>query len=162
MSLNKNKKALFLTNVENGLEPILEKETNIQQENMMIIQSYGAHIAHPYGDIMRSIIIAIYLEGIEEIYVVESENKRDSTINILTQLDKMKGKIQTLNYLFRYSKPEFPGGTVEEWLNGKENDKDKSEKSVDVIRRHPLVPSYVKVQGLAVNNKDGTPSSIEA
>jgi carbonic anhydrase len=67
----------------------------------------------------------------------------------------MKDKIQTLDYLFQNCKPEFSGGTIDDWLNGKENGSDNIEKSVDIIRHHPLVPSNVKVQGLMVNNKDG-------
>jgi hypothetical protein len=35
MNLEKNKKALFLTDIENGLEPILQEVTNIQAENML-------------------------------------------------------------------------------------------------------------------------------
>lgn len=69
----------------------------------------------------------------------------------------MKDKIQTLDYLFQNCKPEFLGGTVDEWLN--ENSSDTIEKSVDMIRHHPLVPSYVKVRGLFVNHKGGKPQS---
>lgn len=161
MDLNKNKKALLLTDIESGLEPLLQQVTNIQPENMLTIQSYGTVISHPYGDIMRSVIIAIYQENVEEIFVVGTKDKRTSTVNVLTQLESMKGKIQTLDYLFQNSRPEFSGGTVDEWLNGKENGSCNIEKSVDIIRHHPLVPSYVKVRGLIVNNKDGKSSIVE-
>lgn len=161
MNLDKNQKALFLTDIESGLESILQEVTNIRAENMLTIQSYGTIIAHPYGDIMRSVIIAIYQENVEEIFVVGTNNKRTSTVNVLTQLESMKEKIQTLDYLFQNSRPEFSDGTVDEWLNGKENGSGNIEKSVDIIRHHPLVPSYVKVRGLIVNNKDGKPSIVE-
>jgi len=161
MNLDKNKKSLFLMDIENGLEPILEEVTNIRAENMLTIQSYGTVISHPYGDIMRSVLIAIYEENIEEIFIVGTKDKRTSTINVLTQLETMKDKIQTLNYLFQNSRPEFSGGTVDEWLNGKENEGDNIEKIVDTIRHHPLVPSYVKVRGLIVNKNDGKPSIVE-
>ncbi|WP_163183044.1 carbonic anhydrase [Neobacillus sedimentimangrovi] len=161
MNLDKNKKVLFLTDIENGLEPILQEVTNIRAENMLTIQNYGTLISHPYGDIMRSVIIAIYQENVEEIFVVGTKDKRTATVNVLTQLESMKDKIQTLDYLFQNCMPEFSGSTVEEWLNGNENIIDSIEKSLDVIRHHPLVPSYVKVCGLIVNNKDGKPSIVE-
>jgi carbonic anhydrase len=161
MNLDKNKKALFLTDIENGLEPILQEVTNIQPENMLTIQSYGTVISHPYGDIMRSVIIAIYQENVEEIFVVGTKDKRTATDNILTQLESMKDKIQTLDYLFQNCMPEFSGGTVDEWLNEKENGSDNIEKSVNTIRHHPLVPSHVKVRSLIVNNKDGKFSNVE-
>jgi carbonic anhydrase len=161
MNLDKNKKALFLTDIENGLEPILQEVTNIRAENMLTIQSYDTLISHPYGDIMRSVIIAIYQENVEEIFVVGTNDKRTDTVNVLTQLESMKDKIQTLDYLFQNCRPEFSGDTVDEWLNGKENGSGNIEKSVDIIRHHPLVPSYVKVRGLVVNNKDGKSSIVE-
>ncbi len=159
MNVNQNKKVLFLTDIENGLEPILQEATNTSAENMLTIQSYGASISHPYGEIMRSVIFAIYQEDVEEIFVVGTKDKKTSAGNGLTQLETMKDKIQTLDYLFQNCKPEFFGGTVDEWLN--ENSSDTIEKSVDMIRHHPLVPSYVKVRGLFVHHKDGKPSIVE-
>lgn len=157
--MNVNKKVLFLTDIENGLEPILQEVTDTPAENMLTIQSYGASISHPYGEIMRSVIFAIYQENVEEIFVVGTKDKRASTGNGLTQLKTMKDKIQTLDYLFQHCKPEFLGGTVDEWLN--ENSSCGIEKSVDIIRQHPLVPSSVKVRGLIVNHKDGESSIME-
>lgn len=159
MNVNQNKKVLFLTDMENGLEPILQEVTNTPAENMLTIQSYGAAISHPYGEIMRSVIFAIYQEDVEEVFVVGTKDKRTSTGYGLTQLETMKDKIQTLDYLFQHCKPEFLGGTVDEWLN--ENSSGTIEKSVDIIRQHPLVPSYVKVRGLIVDHKDGESSIVE-
>jgi len=156
--MNVDKKVLFLTDIENGLEPILQEVTNTPAENMLTIQSYGAAISHPYGEIMRSVIFAIYQEDVEEVFVVGTKDKQTSTGHGLTQLETMKDKIQTLDYLFQNCKPEFLGGTVDEWLNEKSNG---IEKSVDIIRQHPLVPSYVKVRGLIVDHKDGESSIVE-
>ncbi|MGQ5178589.1 carbonic anhydrase [Bacillus halotolerans] len=156
--MNVNKKVLFLTDIENSLEPILQEVTNTPAENMLTIQSYGAAISHPYGEIMRSVIFAIYQEDVEEVFVVGTKDKRTSTDHMLTQLETMKDKIQTLDYLFQNCKPEFLGGTVDEWLDEKSNG---IEKSVDIIRQHPLVPSHVKVRGLIVDHKDGESSIVE-
>ena len=60
---SKNKKVLLLTDIKHEIEPIIQQVTNIQQENMLTIHSYDSVIVHPYGDIMRSIIIAIYQEN---------------------------------------------------------------------------------------------------
>ncbi|MFP7233025.1 carbonic anhydrase [Bacillus subtilis] len=158
MNGNQNKKVLFLTDIENGLEPILQEVTNTPAEHMLTIQSYGAGISHPYGEIMRSVIFAIYQEDVEEIFVVGTKDKRTSTGNGLTQLETMKDKIQTLDYLFQNCRPEFLGGTVDEWLNAHST---SIEKSVDIIRQHPLVPSYVKVRGLLVHHKDEKASIVE-
>ncbi|WP_313800250.1 carbonic anhydrase [Cytobacillus sp.] len=159
MNVDTNQKALFLMDMDNELESILQKVTSIRPENMLTIQCYGPVISHPYGDIMRAIIIAIYQENVEEIFVVGTENKGAASVNLFNQLDSMKEKIQTLDYLFQNNRPEFSNDTVIEWLNGKEND--PIEKCVHTIHHHPLVPSNVNVRGLIVNKKDGSPSIIE-
>ena len=71
----KKKKVLLLTDMEHGIEPIIQQVTNIQRENMLTIHSCDSVIVHPFGDIMRSIIIAIYQENVEEIFVVGIEDK---------------------------------------------------------------------------------------
>ncbi|OCA92029.1 carbonic anhydrase [Pseudobacillus wudalianchiensis] len=154
MNVDKNKKALFLMDIENELEPILQEMTHIRSENVLAIQNYDTDILHPYGDIMRSVILAIYRESVEEVFVIGTKEKRTFTVNIPTQLESMKDKTQTLDYLFQNCMPEFSGGTVNEWLNGKGNSSDNIEKSVEIIRHHPLVPSHVKVQGLIVDKRD--------
>ncbi|MCP3738267.1 carbonic anhydrase [Rossellomorea sp. BNER] len=161
MNLDKIQKALFLTDIENGLEPILQEVTNIRPENMLTIQCYGPVISNPYGDIMRSVIIAIYQENVEEIFVVGTKDKETATVNVLTQLDSMKDKMQTLEYLFQNSRPEFVGGTVNEWLNVKENGSENIEQCVNMIHHHPLVPSHIQVRGLIVNTEDGKSSIVE-
>lgn len=165
MYLNKNKKALFLTDIEPGLESFLQQETDIPLENMLIIQSYGPVISHPYGDIMRSIIFAIYQENVEEIFVVGTEDKRNVSNDIKSLLDseskQMKDRLKTVDYLFQNCMPEFLDGSLNEWLEERENVAENVQKSIDIIRHHPLVPSYVKVYSLMVNSNKREFSTVD-
>ncbi|PER14062.1 carbonic anhydrase [Bacillus cereus] len=145
-----NKKVLLLTDIKHGIEPIIQQVTNIQQENMLTINSYDSVIVHPYGDIMRSIIIAIYQENVEEIFVVGIEDKKTSSVNLQTQRDFIKDKIE-LDYLFKNCMPEFASGSLNQWLSGQKNVSENIEKSIDMIRHHPLVPSNVKVRGFRID-----------
>lgn len=161
MNSNKNKKALVLTDMESGWGPVLQQVANIQLENMLMIQSDGPVISHPYGDIMRSIVLAIYQENVEEIFVVGTNENVTASVHGQSPFDLVKDKIQTVDYLFQNCMPEFSGGTVKEWLNGNENGREQVEKSVKIIRHHPLVPAYVKVRGFMVNDRDGEISNVE-
>jgi carbonic anhydrase len=147
---SKNKKVLLLTDIEHGIEPSIQQVTNIQQENMLTIHSYDSVIVHPYGDIMRSIIIAIYQENVKEIFVVGIEDKKTSSVNLQTQRDFIKDKIE-LDYLFKNCMPEFASGSLNQWLSGQKNVSENIEKSIDMIRHHPLVPSNVKVRGFRID-----------
>ncbi|MES5955654.1 carbonic anhydrase [Bacillus fungorum] len=147
---SKNKKVLLLTDIEHGIEAIIQQITNVQRENMLTIHSYDSVIVHPYGDIMRSVIIAIYQENVEEIFVVGIEDKETALVNLQSKRDSIKDNIE-LDYLFKNCMPEFSGGTLDEWLSGKENVSENIEKSIDIIRHHPLVPSDVKVHGFMID-----------
>lgn len=149
---SKNKKVLLLTDIEHGIEPIIQQVTNSQQENMLTIHSYDSVIVHPYGDIMRSIIISIYQENVEEIFVVRIEDKETFPVNLQIQRDFIKNN-RELDYLFENCMPEFSSGSLDEWLSGKENVSENIEKSIDMICHHPLVPSDVKVHGFKIDRK---------
>lgn len=150
-----NKKTLFLTDVETGIESILLQRVNVEPENMLILQSYGSSISHPYGDVMRSIIIAIYEDNVEEIFVVGTKGKNnisDRYQNLLSS-ENMKDKLKTVDYLFKNCKPEFYGDSLRDWLEVGEDAAESINKSVEIIRQHPLVPPNVKVHGFLVNKK---------
>ncbi|MGF2772129.1 carbonic anhydrase [Bacillus cereus] len=157
---SKNKKVLLLTDIEHGIEPIIQQVTNIQQENMLTIHSYDSVIVHPYGDIMRSIIIAIYQENVEEIIVVGIEDKESDVVNLQIQRDSIKNN-RELDYLFENCMPEFSSGSLDEWLSGKENVSENIEKSIDMICHHPLVPSDVKVHGFKIDRTRGKETVVK-
>ncbi|WP_265939708.1 carbonic anhydrase [Bacillus thuringiensis] len=157
---SKNKKVLLLTDIEHGIEPIIQQVTNIQQENMLTIHSYDSVIVHPYGDIMRSIIIAIYQENVEEIIVVGIEDKESDVVNLQIQRDSIKNN-RELDYLFENCMPEFSSGSLDEWLSGKENVSENIEKSIDMICHHPIVPSDVKVYGFKIDRTRGKETVVK-
>ncbi|CAM4268671.1 MULTISPECIES: carbonic anhydrase [Bacillus cereus group] len=150
----KNKKVLVLTDIEHRIEPIIQQVTNIQQENMLTIHSYDSVIVHPYGDIMRSVIIAIYEENVEEIFVVGIEDKETDVVNLQIQRDSIKNN-REIDYLFKNCMPEFSSSSLNAWLSGQENVSENIEKSIDMIRHHPLVPSNVKVHGFMIDKTGG-------
>jgi carbonic anhydrase len=123
-------------------------ETNVNLENVIFLKSYSPVISHPFDDLMRDIIVTVYQENVGEIVVVTPKDSHD-TIDILSKLDKSKElqqKIQTLDYLFKNTRPEFPGGTVREWLQGDRTVTAGIQKTLHIIRNHPLLPSHVTVK----------------
>ena len=158
--MQKNKKVLLLTDIEHEIEPIIQQVTNVQRENMLTIHSYDSVIVHPYGDIMRSIIIAIYEENVEEIFVVGIEDKETNVVNLQIQRDSIKNN-KELDYLFKNCMPEFSSGSLEELSGKRKENIENIEKSIDMIRHHPLVPSDVKVHGFMINKTGGKETVVE-
>ena len=129
----------------------------------MVLQSYGPIIT-PFGDLMRDIIVAVYQENVEEILVVDTKDDQTNKRDILNKIYKNKElqeKIQTVNYLFKTCKPEFPGDSINEWLEGSNTSTDGIQNMVSVISRHPLMPAHVRVMELFISSENEKQSEIE-
>lgn len=62
----------MISGFEQEVVPILQQVTSIQPKNILTLQS--CIISHPYGDLMRAVVSAIYLENVEEILVVGTKD----------------------------------------------------------------------------------------
>ena len=136
-------------------ESITKKMSNLQPNNILIMQSYEPAIS-PFSDLMRDIIIAVYKENVEEVYVSLPKDYRKNTREIFKKINENKElqeKIQTLDYLFKNCMSEYPKGSIREWLEGNETSSNSMQNSADVIRNHPLLPSNVKVKELLIENE---------
>lgn len=55
-----NKKIVILSCMDTRLTELLPRALNIKNGDAKIIKNAGAVVTHPFGSIMRSIIVAIY------------------------------------------------------------------------------------------------------
>ncbi|MBT2653651.1 carbonic anhydrase [Bacillus sp. ISL-18] len=163
MSRDEKKKVLFVIGMEQKFERFIKEEANVNPENMIILQTYQPVVLHPFDDLMRDIIIAVYRDNVEEIVVVSTNDYQKNTGDILNNIyinKELQDKIQTLDYLFKNCMPEFPEGTVSVWLQGSKTLTDSLQKTVNIIRNHPLLPSDVKVQELYIDQGNEKLSEI--
>ncbi|MCH6265012.1 carbonic anhydrase [Neobacillus citreus] len=158
MNMNEKKKVLFVIGMEQSPEIIIEKMSSLEPNNILVLQSYGPAIA-PFSDLMRDIILAVYRENVEEIFVtVPTANRKNAreTLKKIYDNKELQEKIKTLDYLFKNSMPEHPKGSIREWLEGNESSSSANsiQNNADVIRNHPLMPSNVKVTELIIETKN--------
>ncbi|MGG5254105.1 carbonic anhydrase [Neobacillus sp. SM06] len=162
MQMDGKKKVLFVMGIGDSTKRILEKMTNIGPRNSLILPNYESVIS-PFGDVMRNILLSVYQENIEEIFIVVGKENPKKAADILRKIQEhkeMQEKIQTLDYLFKNCMPEFAEGTIVQWLTGRKITSDCARKSVNVIRNHPLMPSNVNVSGLVIDPENETLSEI--
>jgi len=151
MSRDEKNKVLFVIGMDPKLERFIKEESNVNPKDMIILQTYQPVISNPFDDLMRDIIISVYQDNVEEIVVVSKNHHQKNTEDILNKIYKNKelqDKIQTLDYLFKNCMPKFPEGTVSAWLQEGKTLTESVQKTVNIIRNHPLLPSYVKVTEL--------------
>lgn len=165
MGITGDKNVLLITGIEDKLEQSICHAAAIKPEKMIVLKSVFPHISQPYSDLMRDIITLVFQKKIGEILIVRSKNEQAADIdleNFLFENPQVKDKLQTIDYLFQHGNPEFPFSNLEEWLNGEKSVAQGIQQSVDLIRRHPFIPSHVKVRGFLIDTEHEKLTEIKA
>jgi carbonic anhydrase len=150
MYIDETKKVLLVMGMEQDLDGIR------LPENSTILQTSELERIKPFNDLMRDIILAVYQHNIEEIFVVAANENRENREDILKLLDENKDlqeKIKTLDSLYIPYTPGFTDRSIREWMEGSPELIKDLYQTAEVIRRHPLMPSSVKVRELWLDQK---------
>ncbi|MGG3466446.1 carbonic anhydrase [Neobacillus pocheonensis] len=147
-----NKKMVILTCMDTRLLELLPKALNLGNGDAKIIKDAGAILSHPFGSVMRSILIAVYQLKAQEVLVVAHHDCGMSGLTPEPVIESMKERgiseetIDTLTY---------SGIDIKQWLHGFDNVTESVENSVGIIKNHPLMPKGVPVHGLVIDPKTG-------
>ena len=107
---------------------------------------------HPFGSIIRSIIVAIYEFNTDEVLVIGHKNCGMSNINgeeIINKIINRGISKETIDTI------KNSGINIDKWLHGFDSVEDSVRESVDLIKKHPLVPKDIKVHGLIMDPETG-------
>ncbi|OOM75167.1 beta-carbonic anhydrase 1 [Clostridium puniceum] len=146
------KKMVILSCMDTRLTELLPKAMNIKNGDAKIIKDAGATVIHPFGGVMRSILVAVYEFGAEDVFVVGHHGCGMSNLDTKSLVNKMIDsgiKEETLSTL------EKAGINVERWLHGFESVEESIRESVKMIKEHPLFPKDIKVHGLIMSPETG-------
>lgn len=152
VSKRPDKKVAILTCMDTRLVGLLEQALGHERGSCNIIKNAGAIVAHPFGGVMRSLIVAIYELNVTEIVVIG--HKDCGMANI--EPEKIEQKI-----LERGVSPdilrgiEATGMDLHHWLGGFKNEHESVRKTTEEIRMHPLVPDEYPVHGLVIDPETG-------
>ncbi|NMM63774.1 carbonic anhydrase [Clostridium sp. P21] len=146
------KKMVVLSCMDTRLTELLPRAMDIKNGDAKIIKDAGATVIHPFGGVARSIMVAIYEFGAEDVFIVGHSGCGMSNLDTKSFVDKMinrgirKDTIDTLNNA---------GVHVEQWLHGFESVEESIKESVKMIKNHPLIPKDIRVHGLIMDSKTG-------
>jgi carbonic anhydrase len=153
-----NKKMVVITCMDTRLVELLPAAMNLRQGDAKVLKTAGAIVSHPFGGIMRSILVAVYSLGAEEIAVVGHHDCGMAGLSSGNILDEARRRgipehdIQTLRN---------GGVDFERWLVGFADVRDGVRQSVNVIRNHPLLPKNIPVHGLLISPETGALELLE-
>ena len=147
-----DKHIVILTCMDTRLTELLPKAMNLKNGDAKIIKSAGAIVNHPFGGIMRSLLIAIYELQADEVFIVGHYDCGMSSIDTNHIIDKMveRGIDKNLFKTLQYS-----GVNMKGWLHGFSDVTESVKMSVDTVRNHPLMDTTVPVHGLVAHPDTG-------
>jgi len=147
-----DKKLVVLTCMDTRLVELLPRAMNLRNGDAKVIKNAGAIVSHPFGSVMRSLLVAVYELMAGEVAVVGHYGCGMTGLSCASVLKKAVARgvsPKTLETL------ENSGIDLERWLTGFDSPEDGVRQSVGVIRRHPLLPADVLVHGLMISPETG-------
>ncbi|MDQ0196909.1 beta-class carbonic anhydrase [Neobacillus ginsengisoli] len=146
------KRMVILTCMDTRLLELLPKAMNVSNGDVKLVKNAGALVSHPFGSIMRSILIAVYELQAEEVMVIAHYDCGMSGLKAEPVIESMKERgitQETIDTLI------YSGIDIKQWLHGFDNVSESVEHSVGIIKNHPLMPEGVPVHGLVIDPKTG-------
>ncbi|MEG0759823.1 MAG: carbonic anhydrase, partial [Raoultibacter sp.] len=131
-----DKKLAIVSCMDTRLTELLAAALGLKNGDAKIIKVAGAEVAHPFGSVMRSLLIAICELGVEDVMIVAHTNcgAQDmdgaSIIEAMQQLGVPSERIE----LARHCGIDF-----DRWLAGFGDTEEAVRKSVDMVRNHPVM-----------------------
>ncbi|MDF0728384.1 carbonic anhydrase [Cytobacillus sp. S13-E01] len=147
-----DKRLVILSCMDTRLVELLPQALNLKNGDVKIIKNAGAIVAHPFGSIMRSILVAVYELNADEVCVIGHRDCGMSHLDSKKILDKIEArgvptdKIDTLKY---------SGIDLHRWFEGFDSVEESVEFSVNMIKKHPLLPPSIPVHGLVIDPGTG-------
>jgi carbonic anhydrase len=153
-----NKKLVVVSCMDTRLTELLPKAMNLKNGDAKILKTAGAVVSHPFGSIMRSIIVAIYDLNAHEVCIVGHKDCGMTHVNPTATIQKMidKGVSEETIATLKYS-----GINLHDWLQGFDSVSESVRQSVDVIRNHPLISKEIPVHGLVIDPETGALDIID-
>jgi len=152
-----NKRLVVLTCMDTRLVELLPHAMGFRNGDVKLVKNAGAIVSHPFGSVMRSIMLAIYELMAEEVIVVGHSGCGMTGLSCQRVLDKALKRGVSPDILATL---KHAGVDLQKWLTGFEHVEDGVRSSVDMIKQHPLLPKDVLVHGMMIDSRTGALKSI--
>ena len=153
-----DKRLAVLSCMDTRLTELLPAALGLKNGDAKIIKNAGGLVINPFDSAMRSLIVAIYELGVEEIMVVAHSNCgacHMSYDHFHHEMIARGIKEETLDTVQRC------GIDLHEGLEGFKDTPTSVRNTVETIKTHPLVPKDVVVRGFIIDSETGGLEEIE-
>ena len=147
-----DKKLAILSCMDTRLTELLPAALGLKNGDAKIIKNAGGLVISPFDSAMRSLLVAVYELGVEEIMVIAHSNCGACHMNGKQMKDLMVKRgirqdvINTIGLC---------GIDLDHWLEGFHDTEDSVRNTVNTIRNHPLIPQGVNLHGYIIDSVTG-------
>ena len=147
-----DKKVAVVTCMDTRLTELLPAALGLRNGDAKIIKNAGGTVLKPFSTEVRSLLVGIYELGVEDIMVIGHTDCGAQHINGPDMIEAMKarGIPEERIEACRYFDVDF-----DSWLCGFDSVEESVRSSVDMLRRHPLIPEDVRVWGFIIDSVTG-------
>lgn len=147
-----DKKIAIVTCMDTRLVALLPAALGIKNGDVKIIKNTGGTITNPFDSTMRSLLVAVYELGVEEVMIIGHTGcgVQGMDAQEMLHLMKQRGIDEGHINLMRHC-----GIDLDSWLHGFEDTDSAVLETVDLVTNHPLMPKDVVVRGYIMNSLTG-------
>lgn len=144
-----DKKLAVLSCMDTRLSVLLQEALGLKNGDAKIIKNAGAVIPTPWDSAMRSLIVAVYELGVNEIMVVAH------TTCGACHMSFGHFKEEMLKRGIPAAALDRTDIDLDAWLEGFHDTEKSVRNTVDAIVNHPLIPADVVVRGFIIDSVTG-------
>ncbi len=147
-----DKKIAIVTCMDTRLVELLPAALGVRNGDVKIIKNAGGVITNPFDSAMRSLLIAVYELGVEEIMVIGHTEcgvqgmNADEMLHLMKERGVPEGNISLMRHC---------GIDLDRWLHGFDEVEQAISETVDLIRNHPLMTADIRVGGYVIDSVTG-------
>ena len=147
-----NKKIAIVTCMDTRLVELLPAALGFRNGDVKIIKNAGGTITNPFDSTMRSLLVAVYELGVEEIMVIGHTGCGVQGMDSaeMQHLMKERGISESNINLMKHC-----GIDLDSWLHGFDDTDEAIRETVDLIRNHPLMTHDITVNGYRMDSETG-------
>lgn len=147
-----DKKLAILTCMDTRLTELLPAALGIRNGDAKIIKNAGGVITHPYGSVVRSLLVAILELGVQEVMVIGHTDCGVQGMDGAEMLDKLTDRGISENHIDIIRRS---GIDLEKWLQGFSSVEESVQNTVAGLKKHPLMPGDVDIRGFIMDSVTG-------
>lgn len=153
-----DKKIAIVTCMDTRLVELLPAALGIHNGDVKMIKNAGGTITNPFDSTMRSILVAVYELGVNEVMIIGHTDcgvqgmDAKEMIHLMLERGIPKDHIELMAHC---------GIDLDKWLEGFDDLEVSVRDTVDLVSHHPLLPSDVSVKGYIIDTVTGELSPVE-